>query len=364
MRAPFGILDRPLQQRRPQAGQARDVRLDVLRVEAEVLEPVVGAGVARAQPLAGAGARDVDGHGAALAHAANEAVAEHPRLVVDDGEVEGRHVPLGGLAGIGRLQMDVVDPVWHQATSMSDDWMRCTPAACMSAHALAREPPVVDPTAGVLDDERREAGLAGVDGGPRDAEVGGQAGEEHALQTALAQVADEAGGRRAVGLVERGVGVDALAVALPDDQLRVGNLEIGVQLGIPRPLHAVIRPQHLTAVGELRRLEGLLAGVRGRERRRGRAVCQSWVRITCSKAGASRLMTGTTWSPSFTGSAPPGTKPFCTSTTRNTSCPVGFIVAPPCAASATEARPATSAIGDASEPRGARNCAAALVVAH
>ena len=41
MRGPVRILDRPLQQRGPQAGQARDVRLEILRVEAEVLEPVV-----------------------------------------------------------------------------------------------------------------------------------------------------------------------------------------------------------------------------------------------------------------------------------------------------------------------------------
>src|SRR5262245_47550725 len=72
-------------------------------------------------------------------------------------------------------------------------------------------------------------------------------------------------------------------------------------------------------------------------------VCQSWVRTTCSKTRASRLIMGTTWSPSFTARDPPGTKQFCTSTTRSTSCPVGFIFAPPCAA-ASGTRPAPPAM--------------------
>src|SRR5262249_53307157 len=93
--------------------EARDVRFELLGVEAEVLEPVVRAGVAAAQRLGGARARDVDHHAAVLALAADEAIPEHPDLVVQDLEREGLLVPLGCLAGIGLLQMDVIDAERH-----------------------------------------------------------------------------------------------------------------------------------------------------------------------------------------------------------------------------------------------------------
>src|SRR5450432_1382831 len=49
------------------------------------------------------------------------------------------------------------------------------------------------------------------------------------------------------------------------------------------------------------------------------AGCQSCVSTTWSKRSVSRLMTGTTASPSPTASAPPGQKSFCTSMTSSTS---------------------------------------------
>src|SRR5579871_3110207 len=49
------------------------------------------------------------------------------------------------------------------------------------------------------------------------------------------------------------------------------------------------------------------------------AGCQSCVSNTCAKRCASRLMTGTTASPSATASAPPGQKSFCTSITSSRS---------------------------------------------
>src|SRR5262249_57878607 len=70
-------------------------------------------GVARPELLVRAGARDVDGHAAVLARAADEAVAEHARLVADDLEIEGADVPLRGLAGIRSLQVDVIDAERH-----------------------------------------------------------------------------------------------------------------------------------------------------------------------------------------------------------------------------------------------------------
>ena len=44
-------------------------------------------------------------------------------------------------------------------------------------------------------------------------------------------------------------------------------------------------------------------------------VCQSWVTTTFSNAAESLLITGTTSAPPLTGSVPPSTKQFCTSTT-------------------------------------------------
>src|SRR3984893_10251830 len=65
-------LDRPFEQLRAQPLVPPDVGLQVLGVEAEVLEAVMGPGVARAELLVGAGARDVH-RGPVLALAADEA---------------------------------------------------------------------------------------------------------------------------------------------------------------------------------------------------------------------------------------------------------------------------------------------------
>ena len=79
-------------------------------------------------------------------------------------------------------------------------------------------------------------------------------------------------------------------------------------------LHAVVGPQHLGAVRQLRGLERLLAGMRlANDAWPG--VCQSCVTHDVLEAGASLLIIGTISSPPFTGSVPPSTKQFCTSTT-------------------------------------------------
>src|SRR5262247_3076873 len=113
-------LDRPLQQAGAESLEPPDVGLEVRRIEAEVLEAVMGAGVARAQPLVGARAGDVDVHATVLALAAHEAVPEHARFVTRDLEVEGPYVPVGRLARIGRLEMDVVDPKCHERSLLVD----------------------------------------------------------------------------------------------------------------------------------------------------------------------------------------------------------------------------------------------------
>src|SRR5881296_1503459 len=98
------VLDRPLEQAGAEPFEPLDVGLQVCRVEAEVLEPVVRACVARAEALVGARPGDVHVHAAVLALAADEAVAEHPRLVAHDLEVEGAHIPLGRLPRIGAFR--------------------------------------------------------------------------------------------------------------------------------------------------------------------------------------------------------------------------------------------------------------------
>src|SRR5205814_3773156 len=86
----------------------------------------VGAGLARQEPLAGARARDVDRHEPVLTYAADEAVAEDADLVPGDPEAERRHVPLGGLPRIWRLEMDVVDAIGHGILRSISLWA-CVP---------------------------------------------------------------------------------------------------------------------------------------------------------------------------------------------------------------------------------------------
>src|SRR5262249_1869352 len=123
--AAVGKLDGPFQELGAQLFEAPDVRLDVRGVEAEVLEADVRGGVSRLERLARAGTGDVHGHAAVHALAADKAVPEHPRLVVDDLEIERPHVPLRGAARIRGLQVDVVDPVCHDASSgLRGRWRR------------------------------------------------------------------------------------------------------------------------------------------------------------------------------------------------------------------------------------------------
>src|SRR5580765_2417304 len=111
----IGDLDGPLEQPRAEPLEPRDVGLEAGRVETEVLEAVMGAGVSPAERLAGAGAGNVHHHAAILGLAAHEAVAEDARLVAHDLEVEGLRVPVGRLPRIRRFQMNVVDLVRHGA---------------------------------------------------------------------------------------------------------------------------------------------------------------------------------------------------------------------------------------------------------
>src|SRR5262249_59115966 len=109
-------------------------------------------GVARPELLVRAGARDVDGHAAVLARAADEAVAEHARLVADDLEIEGADVPLRGLAGIRSLQVDVIDAERHGGspfagregsapTRGASEWRHPGPGGPLPARTRRHHPP-------------------------------------------------------------------------------------------------------------------------------------------------------------------------------------------------------------------------------
>ena len=139
--------------------------------------------------------------------------------------------------------------------------MRCTPDSAKAMSVASTESRKADGARDDLDNEALEVERDAVDGGVADAEVIRQAAEEETLDAMLAQVAGEACGRGVVVLKEGRVGVDLLAAALAHDQLRVGDVERGVEVGAGGVLHAVNGPEGLPAVGNLDGLEGLGARV-------------------------------------------------------------------------------------------------------
>src|SRR5512139_1494067 len=124
----------------------------------------------------------------------------------------------------------------------------------------------IDAPAGVFKDNDLEVFATRIFGRVADAEVKGEARQKHSRETTFAQVTGESRLGRAVVFEENRVGIDLSVVAFPQDKLSVGNIQVGTEGGPGSSLHAVVRPQDLGAVGDLDRLEGLLAGVRRRER--------------------------------------------------------------------------------------------------
>src|SRR2546421_7600462 len=170
--------------------------------------------------------------------------------------------------GTGPAGSEVADSDTRRARALDVQVGGLDALDARAEHVLPRlrERPVgVDSARGVLDHGGREARLPRVQRRPRDAEVGGQADEDHLLEAALAEVAHEPGWGLAVRLVERGVGVDGFAIALADDQLGVRDLELLDELGVRRALDAVVRPEYLGPVREADRVERLLPGVGGGE---------------------------------------------------------------------------------------------------
>ena len=80
-----------------------------------------------------------------------------------------------------------------------------------------------------------------------------------ALDLARLEIGGKSGRGLAVGLGERRIAVDVLVESLADDELGLRDREVLRKRGALGALHAVIGPQHLLAVGEIDRLERLLA---------------------------------------------------------------------------------------------------------
>jgi hypothetical protein len=84
------------------------------------------------------------------------------------------------------------------------------------------------------------------------------------LQVAFAEITGKAGGSGAIVFGEGGVAVDRAPEALAQDELGVGDVEIGVKLRAGRALDAVVWPEGLLAVGRVdgvgERLEVVGAG--------------------------------------------------------------------------------------------------------
>src|SRR5262249_3962420 len=72
----------------------------------------------------------------------------------------------------------------------------------------------IDAAAGVLHDGDLEAGLAGILSREADAEVEGETRDEHGLQFAFAQIAEQAGRRPMIVLEQRRIRIDGAAKAL------------------------------------------------------------------------------------------------------------------------------------------------------
>ena len=93
---------------RAELAEAGDVGFEVGALEGDVLQAVMRRGVAGTKLLVRTRARDGDRE-AVLGGTADEAIAEHARLIAHDLEGERLLPPLGGFARVGRLDVDVVD---------------------------------------------------------------------------------------------------------------------------------------------------------------------------------------------------------------------------------------------------------------
>src|SRR6516165_8971475 len=111
-----------------------------------------------------------------------------------------------------------------------------------------------DPTAGIVDDYDHEAPANGVFGRIPDAKIERQAGQEYALDAALAKITRKAGRCRAIVLVERRVRIDGPVESLAQHQPSMGNSQCIVKSSAAGTLHAMVWPQHLRSVRRCNRV--------------------------------------------------------------------------------------------------------------
>lgn len=123
----------------------------------------------------------------------------------------------------------------------------------------------IDGTAGVSKDKGRQAQTSRIQRRVPHAKVIGQTGKKDTAQTAIAQVAGEAGRSGVVILKKCRIGVDLAAEALAEDELGPQRIEIWMELRTSAALQAVIRPEGLRAVGHFDLLKRFPVSVRGRE---------------------------------------------------------------------------------------------------
>src|SRR5204862_3780305 len=85
-------------------------------------------------------------------------------------------------------------------------------------------------------------------------------------QSPFSQVSGKAGVGLAIVLIDGRIGVDGAIIALAQDKLCMHDVQIAMEIGPARPLHAVVRPQNLSAISQLDALIWLSAGMRGGKR--------------------------------------------------------------------------------------------------
>ena len=188
------------------------------------------------------------------------------------------------------------------------------PRAWSCSIARRASPAQLDAAAGVVDNPDRQPQGEGVQGRRLHAVVGGQAADVNRMDAAGGKIRVQAGRTPPRVVEESAVAVDVGVNAFAEDAGDAGAVEAGMQLGARRVLHAMHRPEDLRQAGQLdflartaTRMVGGEAAVVGRMPvLRGDDEAESPL---------ARLIAGTTRSPSDTGSAPPGQKSFCTSTT-------------------------------------------------
>lgn len=124
----------------------------------------------------------------------------------------------------------------------------------------------VDAATGVVHDVNVEARVARVDRGPGDAKIGSETSNKDRVDLALLEVARQTGASFFVCFQESRVAVDIVVEAFANDQFGLRNIDILGNCRTFGALNAMIRPQHLIAIGELDHFEGFLAFVAGCER--------------------------------------------------------------------------------------------------